>query len=252
MSEVSVEGVRRLKERIERVREGVRRAVAEREAVASNILSVVRKHGCSDLAGLRELRDARTRELGEKVAEAESLCERRRRLCVRRAADFGGKRLADQVRRVYSYEEMLRDIDGLVPKVSAYAPDLILGISRGGLAPALYLSHGCGIEFFGFHGSLRDFPRWDALPGEGLAGVGRVLVVDDICDSGSTFEKLSGQMGSLRCEVRFLALWYNAACGFPLDFYSHRIDKSVEDVWVDFPWESFGYAWRERRAHQGV
>ncbi len=55
--------------------------------------------------------------------------------------------------------------------------DTIFGLPRGGLIPAVMLSHKTGISYF-------DAFRF-SIPGNG-----HVLVVDDICDSGKTLQHL--------------------------------------------------------------
>ena len=79
------------------------------------------------------------------------------------------------------------DVNALVRQLvlSDYKPAVIVGIARGGLTPGVMISHWLNLPFKPIHASLRDFPHWEAyLP---KPTDKRVLVVDDICDSGETF-----------------------------------------------------------------
>ena len=71
------------------------------------------------------------------------------------------------------------------------------------------------------------------------------LRVDDICDSGETFERLSNYIKeniNHECEVRFSALWWNNECDFEPHYYTRDLAKDTEDVWIFFPHENW---WEE-------
>ena len=91
----------------------------------------------------------------------------------------------------YSWSEQFEDTDQLCNNLEAdsFIPDVIVGISRGGLIPGVMISHKLNIPFKPVHASTRDFPHWENyLP---QPGDQKVLIVDDICDSGETFERIS-------------------------------------------------------------
>tara|TARA_Y100000817_G_scaffold241460_1_gene193358 strand:+ start:1376 stop:1690 length:315 start_codon:yes stop_codon:yes gene_type:complete len=86
---------------------------------------------------------------------------------------------------------MMLDVNAIVRQLvlSDYMPQVIVGIARGGLTPGVMLSHWLNLPFKPIHASLRDFPHWETyLP---KPTDDRILVVDDICDSGETFIKMS-------------------------------------------------------------
>jgi hypoxanthine phosphoribosyltransferase len=82
----------------------------------------------------------------------------------------------------------------------------ITGIQRGGLIPAVMISHKLHIPF-----------------------VSRInkdtLVVDDICDTGETLKNTVGMYTA--------TLHYKKTAAFTPDFYS----KEVGDEWIVYPWE---------------
>ena len=146
----------------------------------------------------------------------------------------------------YSWEEMRRDVNVLARDIvlDKFDPNVIVGISRGGLTPGVMLSHWFKKPFKPVKSSLRDFPEWeDYLP---KPTDERVLIVDDICDSGETFEKMQGfikgprknQPLELPVDVRFASLWWNNECDFEPHYYAQECAKDTEDIWINFPWDN--------------
>ena len=137
------------------------------------------------------------------------------------------------------------DVDRLVEEISArirssYRPDVIVAIIRGGLVPARLLSDHLGVddiltleiklyEGIGVRGR-RPYLR-QPLTGE-IKGK-RVLLVDDISDTGLTLQ-LAQEIISfyLPDEVKTAALYIKPWTSFVTDYYGEVTDK-----WIVFPWE---------------
>ena len=91
---------------------------------------------------------------------------------------------------IYTWEQQIADTNLICEKINAddFEPDVIVGISRGGLIPGVMISHKLNIPFKPVHASTRDFPHLENyLP---KSNNSKVLIVDEICDSGETFERL--------------------------------------------------------------
>jgi len=82
----------------------------------------------------------------------------------------------------------------------------ITGIKRGGLIPAVMISHKLNI------------PYVDRINKD-------TLVVDDICDTGETLKNTIGMYTA--------TLHYKPTAGFTPDFYA----KEVGTEWIVYPWE---------------
>ena len=145
----------------------------------------------------------------------------------------------------YDWKEMRRDVNTLCRDITLakFDPQVIVGISRGGLLPGVMMSHWLQKPFKPVKASLRDFPEWeDYLPKKTDE---RVLIVDDICDSGETFTRMKSyikgprlnQPMELPTEVRFASLWWNNECDFEPHYYAQECAKDSEDIWIHFPWE---------------
>ena len=139
----------------------------------------------------------------------------------------------------YKWNEMRRDVNTLCRTISLdkFDPQVIVGISRGGLTPGVMMSHWMQNPFKPIKTSLRDFPEWeDYLPKKTDE---RVLIVDDICDSGETFQKISDFITErgVDVEVRFASLWWNNEVDFEPHYYVQECAKDSEGIWIHFPWE---------------
>jgi uncharacterized protein len=155
-----------------------------------------------------------------------------------------------------------------------WRPDYIVGITRGGLVPAVMLSHYLQVPCKTLMISLRDSGEcesnlWMAeeafgyVPLEDQEKINsrwdpsyrkNILIVDDINDSGASINWLvkdwgAGCMPSEQAvwktvwnnSVRFAVLVDNLSsnCSVDIDYCGAEIDKSENNVWVDFPWEQW-------------
>ena len=142
----------------------------------------------------------------------------------------------------YKWKEMRRDVNTLCREIvlEKFDPDVIVGLSRGGLTPGVMMSHWMEKPFKSIKASLRDFPEWeDYLPRKTDE---RVLIVDDICDSGETFHKIREHINERkknRVDVRFATLWWNNECNFEPHYYVNEIAKDTTKTWIHFCWENW-------------
>ena len=140
----------------------------------------------------------------------------------------------------YKWDEMRRDVNTLCRNITLdkFDPQVIVGLSRGGLTAGVMMSHWFQKPFKPVKASIRDFPDWeDYMPKKTDE---RVLIVDDICDSGETFVKIQEHLKdatNLPVEVRFASLWWNNECEFKPHYYVQECAKDSNDIWIHFPWE---------------
>ncbi len=141
----------------------------------------------------------------------------------------------------YNEEELRRDVSSLCRNIvlDKFDPQVIVGLSRGGLVPGVMMSHWFQKPFKPVQAALRDFQEWENyLPRKTDE---RVLIVDDICDSGETFEKISEYIhkNNSKCDVRFASLIWNNEVDFEPHYYSQEMAKDSQDIWVVFNWEQW-------------
>lgn len=144
----------------------------------------------------------------------------------------------------YSWQDFDEDIEILTNYItsSSWIPDYIVGVKRGGLVPAIKLSHVFDKPLIMMSCQLRDSKDKEVrlYEVEEIPNDKNVLIVDDICDSGITMSQIMIQFFSNLFNpnnVKTCSLIYNIDQKFIIDYYSKKIDRSKDDRWIIFPWE---------------
>jgi len=144
-----------------------------------------------------------------------------------------------------NWRELLKLTYDLAFKVinSGYKPDIIIGISRWGLIPALLLSDALNVNEIS---SIR-IQHWS----QGLTGstikmqepIGinvkdrKVLIVDEVADTGLTLKVATEALSSLGAnEVRTAVLYLKPRSIFKPDYYSILMKTNA---WIIYPWSIF-------------
>jgi hypoxanthine phosphoribosyltransferase len=139
--------------------------------------------------------------------------------------------------------------------LDGFKPDYVVGITRGGLNPALMISHYLQIPMHTLKVSLRDDDHCETnlwMAEEAYAGK-NILIVDDINDSGSTLNWVMEDWEksvSLPIDetwdhtwnksVKFAVLIDNENSAFGLvDYVGMSINKFDDPSWIIFPWENW-------------
>lgn len=144
--------------------------------------------------------------------------------------------------KVYLTEEKIsRDIRTLVNQVllrSSFKPNIVLGIARGGVVPAVYLSHALDIAFYVVNiGSYTENNKQGELktnqPLPEFNGKD-ILIVDDLVDTGDTMKFLLDKY-SVANRVKTAVLYNKQASIISPDYFVEIFDK---EEWIEFPWES--------------
>ena len=153
-------------------------------------------------------------------------------------------------------EHMLDTINNLM-FADNWCPDYIVGMTRGGLVPAVMMSNKTGIMMHALDVRFRDTdddysgPESNMWMAEDALGECKnILIIDDINDTGKTLtwikEDWKASMGgaiphNLNAwgdNIRTACLIDNQASGFDgMDYTALEINKMENDVWVVFPWE---------------
>ncbi|KQX20900.1 MULTISPECIES: phosphoribosyltransferase [unclassified Sphingomonas] len=125
---------------------------------------------------------------------------------------------------------------------SGWQPDFVIGVGRGGLIPAVFLSHATGVPMLSVdHSShLPDFAAELLVKLAGMSQDNRLLFVDDINDTGSTIthiKKALHEAGGNIDNVRFATLIDNVVSAETVDYRFRMIDRTVNKDWFVFPWE---------------
>lgn len=132
-----------------------------------------------------------------------------------------------------------------------WKPDLIIGVTRGGAVPAVMLSHYFNCKMVGLDVSLRDFdsygPESNTWAAEDAVAGKKILVVDDINDSGATINWIlrdwdtTGTHIKWGDTVRFAVVVDNEAsrATYTPSYFGLSINKAENDEWIVFPYEEW-------------
>lgn len=144
----------------------------------------------------------------------------------------------------YTWNDYSNDMAALKSKINADDYDVVVGIARGGLIPAIELSHHLEKPLVPLVWQTRDGTPPEELPGDiaQLIFQKRVLLVDDICDSGETYhqvyEAILGEFNRLALSLTSICIHYNKGEKlFRPDIWAVEINKKVDPIWLVYPWE---------------
>jgi xanthine phosphoribosyltransferase len=150
----------------------------------------------------------------------------------------------------FTMGKLCRDIS-----TSDWRPDYVVGITRGGLLPAVMISHYLNVPMQSLDVSLRDGGECtsnlgmaeDAFEGK------NILVVDDINDQGSTLNWIMNDWpsGCFSSDARWENIWGNnvrfavvvdnlsSQCSVGMNYWGIDVNNAEKDVWIEFPYEEW-------------
>lgn len=141
------------------------------------------------------------------------------------------------------------ELDGLVARLAARCGrefDLVLAITRGGLVPAGMLAYRldlreilvAGVAFYRPEGGTLDRPRIGHFPAADLLAGRRVLVVDEVWETGETMTEVVGRLRAAGATPVSAVIHYkpgrSRVAGAP-DHWAATVD-----AWVTYPYKAGG------------
>ena len=149
---------------------------------------------------------------------------------------------------------------------SGWKPDLVVGLYRGGVFPAIVIedylrSNGIRAMHFPLHCQSYDADAAESTSSEvkvvdlpeyvlqSISECKNVLIVDDICDTGKTLEAVKNKIkeaGKAQVCFKFRTaclLWKPDVCDAPPTWW---IKEAAEDEWIVFPHEFVGVNLKEK------
>jgi hypoxanthine phosphoribosyltransferase len=144
------------------------------------------------------------------------------------------------------HERFLEEVETIARALEAddWAPDFLVGIGRGGLVPAAYLSHRMSLPLLTVDHSTGDRGFGEELLEKLAAKIregARLLIVDDINDSGATINYLRGLIEAKVEEpgrLRVAVLVHNIRSQARAEYHGSEIDRARDKRWYVFPWEA--------------
>lgn len=158
----------------------------------------------------------------------------------------------------YTNSAMRGDLHEIIRQMNKneFRPTIVFGIARGGLIPATMLSHYFEVPLVSLNISLRDglvdnfHSAVDTLKHE-IVSKQRILIVDDICDSGATLRRIYDYIAAgwttsptafdgWEERTRTAVLWNNTAQSeFQCEYTGREINRTDDERWIVFDYEDW-------------
>ena len=128
-----------------------------------------------------------------------------------------------KVKKLYvTWEQIEQDVDKIVSDLLKHADiDYVVGIPRGGLIIAVMISHRLGVK----HMTIDHLEKLEEFDLD--IDKKKILIVDDISDSGQTLKRFRKEYTTATLDVR------NTTIAIP-QFYANWLDNAD---WIVYPWE---------------
>ena len=147
-------------------------------------------------------------------------------------------------REVMSWDDLGLGARALAEAVhdDGWIPDLVLGISRGGLLVAGALAYALGVkntatisvEFYTGVDQRLELPMLlPPVPDLIDLSKERVLIADDVADTGATLELVRDFCAGIVGEARVAVLYEKSRSTIQSDYVWRRTD-----AWITFPWSA--------------
>jgi hypoxanthine phosphoribosyltransferase len=141
-----------------------------------------------------------------------------------------------------TWEDLGTAVEDLAKQIqeAGFRPDAVLALARGGLPAAGALAYALGVknmatlnvEFYtGVEERLDEPLLLPPVPDLTLLRTERLLVVDDVADTGRTLKLAREFCAEHGPEVKTAVLYEKPQSVVDCDFVWRRTDK-----WIDFPW----------------
>jgi len=143
------------------------------------------------------------------------------------------------LKQYYSYPSFKKDLNTLLRQLVSFKADAIVGIARGGLCMAHCMAEGLDIrevqtirtELYDKSCKRSEITIFDNCA---FSNVKKVLVVDDIADSGETLENVMQYLEKKYPEIEFKSatLFYKKSSIYEPHFWVNEAKN-----WIEFFWE---------------
>jgi hypoxanthine phosphoribosyltransferase len=139
-----------------------------------------------------------------------------------------------------SWDATVGYCEELAGKIRDFRPEMIVGLSRGGLVPARIMSDLLGVDdvgilgvkFYKAMGKATDFPKITQELAMDIGGK-RILVVDDVADTGRSLVVAKDYLQRKGAgEIKIATIHYKPNSIFKPDYF-----VASTSAWIVYPWE---------------
>lgn len=141
--------------------------------------------------------------------------------------------------RFYSYDEFKCDVNMLAKEIKKYDPDVILAIARGGMTLGHFLSEALEMRDLYAINSIhyeetRKLDTINIFNIPDLSKKHRVVIVDDIIDSGETMIEIKKVLAKKfpHIDMKVASVFYKEKALLRPDFSAREATE-----WIEFFWD---------------
>ena len=141
--------------------------------------------------------------------------------------------------RYYSYDEFKIDVNMLAKELKVYEPDVILAVARGGMTLGHFLAEALEMRDLYSINSIhyeetRKLDTIDIFNIPDLSKATKVVIVDDIIDSGETMIELKKVLLEKypNLDLKIAAIYYKEKALLRPDFAAREATE-----WIEFFWD---------------
>lgn len=139
----------------------------------------------------------------------------------------------------YSYNDFVEDSKILLEQIRKYNPDALVPIARGGLALGQMIGEALNTrEVYSVNSILYEdttkLGKSKVFNVPNLANVKKVVLIDDIVDSGESMNHIIAKLRKLypHCKFKIATLFYKPTASIQPDFTVREAKN-----WIEFFWE---------------
>ena len=139
----------------------------------------------------------------------------------------------------YGYDLFVKDTQKLVDKCKNFKPEILLAVARGGVTLSHLISQALNIRDLYTLNSIhyegeKKLDTFNIFNIPDLSWANRVLIIDDIIDSGETMKEILYILKEKfpNIEFRIATLFYKNTALIKPDFSVREANE-----WIDFFWE---------------
>jgi xanthine phosphoribosyltransferase len=139
----------------------------------------------------------------------------------------------------YGYDEFLRDTLNLSKQLKEYEPDTLLAVARGGVTLGHFLASALDTRRLFTINSIhyddtKKLDTFDIFNIPDLSDAKKVVIIDDIIDSGETMREILKLLNTKfpNTEFKVATIFYKTTAVMEADF---KVKEAHE--WIDFFWE---------------
>ena|SRR5579862_1467342 len=148
------------------------------------------------------------------------------------------------VKRYLSWDEIQRLVDYLIREHLSEPFDAMLVITRGGMVPGCLISEKidlrnilvAAVVYYTDVDRTLEKPIFLQFPSDTLLDGKRVLVVDDVWDSGRTIMAVKDRLNVVNCRYKVAVLHYKPGRSNYAEDQPDCYAETTED-WLVYPWD---------------